>query len=163
MSGIEDSIEPDPQSKASETAWDRRFLELAMHVSGWSKDRSRQVGCVIVDKRRNVRAIGYNGFPRGINDDLEQRHERPTKYMWTEHAERNAIYSAVQIGVSLDRCTMYLPWFPCMDCARAIVQAGIDRLVATQPDVLDQQWGEQFVAAMELLREARVKVDFVNL
>jgi dCMP deaminase len=136
--------------------WDQRFLELALLVGTWSKDRSRQVGCVIADDQRGIRAIGYNGFPRGIQDDSEQRHARPAKYLWTEHAERNAIYQAARIGVRLEGCTMYLPWFPCMDCARAIVQAGITRLVAFRPDTSDAQWGEQFVAALELLKESDV-------
>lgn len=140
------------------TVWDRRFFALAEHVGSWSKDRSRRVGCVIVDRDRGVRAIGYNGFPRGVNESPEARHARPAKYLWTEHAERNAIYQAARIGVPLAGCSMYLPWFPCMDCARAIVQAGIERLVAFEPDLGDAQWGEHFRAALELLREAKVDV-----
>src|SRR5271166_5144739 len=111
--------------------WDSRFLDLARYVGQWSKDRSRKVGCVIVGPHREIRAIGYNGFPRGIDDDVADRHERPSKYLWTEHAERNAIFEAARIGTPLDGCTMYLPWFPCMACARALVQTGIARLVAT--------------------------------
>src|ERR1700719_2153770 len=117
--------------------WDERFFNLARHVGEWSKDRSRKVGCVIVGPYHEIRGIGYNGFPRGIDDAAFERHERPTKYLWTEHAERNAIFQAARIGTPLDGCTMYLPWFPCMACARAIVQVGIARLVALQPDTLD--------------------------
>jgi hypothetical protein len=84
---------------------------------------STRVGCVIVGTHKEIRAIGYNGFPRGVDDDRDARHERPVKYKWTEHAERNAIYSSARAGISIDGCTMYLPWFPCMDCARAIVQS----------------------------------------
>src|SRR5882724_1578597 len=105
------------------TEWDRRFLDLARHVGQWSKDQSRQVGCVIVGPSREIRAIGYNGFPRGADDSPDSlRNTRPNKYLWTEHAERNAIYQAARIGITVSGCTMYLPWFPCMDCARAIVQ-----------------------------------------
>src|SRR2546421_12647437 len=70
--------------------WDGRFMELARHVGTWSKDRSRQVGCVVVGPDNSVRAIGFNGFPRGLDDENEHRHQRPAKYLWTEHAERNA-------------------------------------------------------------------------
>jgi dCMP deaminase len=133
-------------------------MELALHVASWSKDRSTQVGCVIVGPDREVRAIGYNGFPRNIVDDDESRHQRPEKYLWTEHAERNAIYSAARTGVSLDRCTMYLPWFPCMDCARAIVQVGLAELVAYEPDLDNPRWGSDFVAARALFSEASVRV-----
>jgi dCMP deaminase len=142
--------------------WDHRFLRLAQAVGEWSKDRSRKVGCVIVDNERGIRAIGYNGFPRGVEDSFEARHSRPAKYLWTEHAERNAIYQAARMGVSLDGCTMYLPWFPCMDCARAIVQVGIKRLVAFQPDITDKQWGEHFVAALELFKEAGTSIELIE-
>jgi dCMP deaminase len=140
--------------------WDERFMQLALHIAGWSKDRSTKVGAVIVGDDHILRAIGYNGFPRGVDDEAEDRHERPLKYRWTEHAERNAIYNAARIGVSLDDCTMYVAWFPCMDCARAIVQAGIARLVAIKPDVNHSTWGEDFQLALQLFDEAAVKVSW---
>src|SRR5262245_49631273 len=121
--------------------WDSRFMRLAEHIGGWSKDRSTRVGCVIVGPNREIRSTGYNGFPRGVEDLVDERHSRPAKYKWTEHAERNAIYNAARIGVSIDGCAMYVPWFPCMDCARAIVQSGLSVLVAYRPDLDDPQWG----------------------
>jgi dCMP deaminase len=142
------------------SAWDKRFLDLARHVGGWSKDKSRKVGCVIVGGSREIRAIGYNGFPRGTDDDAAERHDRPMKYLWTEHAERNAIYQAARCGIAVHGCTMYLPWFPCMDCARAIVQVGIARLVAMKPDTSEPEWGKHFEAAVELFREAEIQIDF---
>lgn len=142
--------------------WDRRFMELAGFVAGWSKDRSRQVGCVIVAPDNSLRSIGFNGFPRGLNDDHDERHERPAKYFWTEHAERNAIYAAARNGVALAGCTMYLPWFPCVDCARAIVQAGIVELVSLEPDFADTQWGEGFRISVDLLEEAGLAVRFIS-
>jgi dCMP deaminase len=144
------------------TDWDRRYLDLARHIGAWSKDRSRQVGCVIVGPDRLLRAIGFNGFPRGLDDDVPDRHERPVKYLWTEHAERNAIYTAARIGISLERATMYLPWFPCVDCSRAIVQVGITELVAIPPDISDPQWGEAFSVSLKLLEEAHVAVRYVG-
>jgi len=140
--------------------WDNRYLDLAEYIGQWSKDQSRKVGCVIVGPDREMRAIGYNGFPRGIDDADASRHERPAKYLWTEHAERNAIFHAARIGIPLAGCSMYLPWFPCMACARAIVQSGIVRLVAFRPDTLDPRWGEEFHFAIELFREAGVDVVF---
>src|SRR6266581_3511885 len=100
------------------TDWDTRFMVLARHIALWSKDPSRRVGCVIVGPNNEVRATGFNGFPRGVDDTKVERYDRPIKYLWTEHAERNAIYNAVRSGTPLDGCRMYLPWFPCMDCAR---------------------------------------------
>jgi dCMP deaminase len=143
------------------TDWDRRLYELARYVGQWSKDRSTKVGCVISTPDRQIVSIGYNGFPRGIDDGQDARHSSPTKYLWTEHAERNAIYGAARLGIATNGCEMFLSWFPCMDCARAIVQAGISRLVAIQPDALDPKWGQQFVAARELLEEARVTISLL--
>jgi dCMP deaminase len=131
---------------------------LALHVASWSKDRSTKGGAVIVGPDKIPRVIGYNGFPRGVNDDAEDRHGRPLKYRWTEHAERNAIYNAARIGVSLAGCIMYVPWFPCMDCARAIVQAGIVELVAIRPDLDHPIWGEDFQLALQLFDEAAIRV-----
>src|SRR5689334_8457570 len=95
--------------------WDSRFMKLAQQIATWSKDRSRQVGCVIVGPSNEIRAAGFNGFPRGVDDLNERRHTRPAKYKWTEHAERNAIYNAARVGIPLQGSRMYLPWFPCMD------------------------------------------------
>jgi dCMP deaminase len=142
--------------------WDLRFLRLAEHIGTWSKDRSTRVGCVIVGAHQEIRAIGYNGFPRGADDNLDARHARPAKYKWTEHAERNAIYNAARAGISIDKCTMYLPWFPCMDCARAIVQSGIATLVAFPPDMSHPTWGEDFRLAIALFEEIGVEVRFCD-
>jgi dCMP deaminase len=145
------------------TNWDERFIDLAKHIGEWSKDRSTKVGCVIVGPSREVRSIGFNGFPRNINDDEPARHERPAKYLWTEHAERNAIYNAARIGVSIEGCYMYLPWFPCVDCARAIIQTGLKELIATRPQLDHPKWGEDFQLAISMLEEGGVNVRFVDL
>lgn len=138
--------------------WDRRFLELAKVFGTWSKDRSAGTGCVIVGSDRLLRASGYNGFVRGIDDEVSERHERPAKYSWTEHAERNAIYNAAKLGISLDGCTAYVNWFPCIDCARAIVQSGIIRLVGLQPDHADERWGSDFKLASDMLQESGIGI-----
>jgi dCMP deaminase len=142
--------------------WDRRFMGLARFIANWSKDRSTKVGCVIVNDDMQPVAMGYNGFPRDVRDDVDSRHSRPAKYRWTEHAERNAIYNAARLGMSLKGCTMYLPWFPCMDCARAIVQSGIRELVAEKPDLTHVQWGEDFRIALELFGEVGIGIRFLK-
>jgi len=140
------------------TDWDKRFIELARHVASWSKDRSTKVGAVIVDENRVVLSIGYNGFPRGVNDNTEAYHERPAKYKWTEYAERNAIYNAARQGAATIGCSMYIDWFPCMDCARAIVQSGILKLVVPKPDFEHPRWGEDFKSAYSLFNQCGVFV-----
>jgi dCMP deaminase len=144
-------------TKARQSKWDARFLILAQHVAEWSVDPSTKVGCVIVGQSNEVIAVGYNGLPRSV-EDTPERLERPHKYMWIEHAERNAIYAAARIGVPLQGSRLYLSWFPCIDCARAIVQVGIAEVIAVEPDWSSEPWGPQFVQARALLHEGRVNL-----
>jgi dCMP deaminase len=145
------------------TSWDTKFLKLAMHIASWSKDQSSKVGAVIVGPDNEIRSTGYNGFPRGTRDGVPSRNSRPDKYLWTEHAERNAIYNAARAGIALDGCSMYLPWFPCVDCARAIVQTGIKMLVAAIPDWNHQQWGLHFKVAKELFDEVGTELRLFDM
>ena len=141
-------------------SWDSRWMDMAKLVASWSKDRSRTCGAVIVDDRNVLVSIGWNGFPRGINDDIDSRHERPAKYKWTEHAERNAIYNAAANGHPTRGCTMFLPWYPCADCARAIIQSGISAIICTEPDWSDHIWAADFSVVKEMLEESEVSIRF---
>ena len=109
--------------------WDEYLMSMAYFVAMRSKDRSTHIGAVVVDKHHRILATGYNSFVSGIDDNIEERQDRPEKYLWFEHAERNCCYSAAATGVSLNGSTMYTPGLPCMDCARAIVQSGIKKVV----------------------------------
>lgn len=142
--------------------WHQRFLDLADNVATWSKDQSRGVGCLIVGPNREIRSTGYNGFPRNIDDDKQHRHERPIKYKWTEHAERNAVYNAARMGQTVDGCSMYSTLYPCADCARAIIQSGIVRLITREPDWENDRFAEDFQVTREMLSEAKVGVIFVD-
>jgi dCMP deaminase len=143
--------------------WDLRFLELARHFSTWSKDESTKVGCVIVNSNKTVVSSGYNGLPRGCRDDVAVRLSRPEKYFWFEHAERNAIYNAAYEGISVRDCTAYTTLCPCMDCARAIVQAGIQRVVTPEPDKVkySKLWEEHFPKTLELFKECGIECEFI--
>jgi dCMP deaminase len=143
-------------------SWNDRWMDLAQLVASWSKDRSRKTGAVIVDDRNVLVAIGWNGFPRGIDDDRPERHERPAKYQWTEHAERNAIYNAAAKGIGTQGCRMYVSWYPCADCARAIIQAGIKSLICVEPNWNDPQWGPDFATVKEMLYEAGIASRFLD-
>lgn len=143
------------------------FLSMAQLVSKKSKDRSTKVGAVIVGEDNEVLSVGYNGFPRGVNDDIDHRHGRPQKYEFTEHAERNAIYNAARQGIRLKGSTMYLNWepFPCPDCARAVIQSGIKKVVGTQHTFAGkgQDWQSRFEHTKEMLEEAGVEVVTVHV
>ena len=109
--------------------WVEYFRNLAHQVKLKSKDDRTQIGAIIVGKDKEIVSTGYNSFPRGIDDTHKSRQERPEKYFWFEHGERNAIYNAARIGVSTKGCTMYLSCgVPCSDCARGIINAGIVRI-----------------------------------
>ena len=138
--------------------WDKKFIKLSKHISDWSKDKNKKVGAVIVDSDNIVLSMGYNGIPRGCDDTNECRYERPTKYLFTEHAERNAIYHAARHGVSLKGCKMYVTLFPCADCARAIIQSGITKIIAPEPNLEHEVWGEHFKAAIQMMEEAKIQI-----
>ena len=88
--------------------WKDYFVSIAEQVKEKSKDIKTKIGAVIVGKDNEILSTGYNSFPRGLNDNVVQRQERPEKYFWFEHAERNAIYNAARIGVSLKQSTVYI-------------------------------------------------------
>lgn len=144
-----------------EARWDRRFLQLALEIAGWSKDTSSRFGCVIVGPDKQIRATGFNGIPRGVEDDWEthpERYTRPRKYHWSEHAERNAIYNAARDGVSLAGSTLYVNGRPCADCARAIIQTGIVRVVCCRgSNDYEERWEEITKDAETMCKEAGVE------
>lgn len=152
--------------------WDKRFLELARMVASWSKDPSTGVAAVIVNDLRQVVGMGYNGFPRGVEDSEERLNDRPTKYNFIAHAELNAILDA---GHRARGATMYVwPTFPqpdpvdgvlpCKECANPVIQAGIKEVVGYLPDPLNEEdrkrmdrWGDSLAIAKIKLKEAGVK------
>ena len=145
-----------PSSSSHE--WDRRWMDLARLVATWSEDRSRKTGAVIVDGRNVPVSLGWNGFPRRVSGKVEERHARPAKYLWTEHGERNAIYNAAAVGAATAGCRIYLPWYPCSGCARAIIQAGLAEVIAVEPDWQDPAYAADFAVTREMLQEAGVHV-----
>lgn len=136
-------------------------MSLSKHISSWSEDRNTKVGSVIADKDNVIVSVGYNRFPFGCDSDLDERHERPKKYMYIEHAERLSIYNAARNGISVKGCTIYVMWYPCSDCARGIIQSGIDTVVCNEPDFTDPRWGEQFKVTKELFDECGIIVRYI--
>lgn len=141
--------------------WTEYFLNIAEQVKLKSKDKSTQIGAVIVGSDNEVLSTGYNSFPRGLDDSLGERQERPEKYYWIEHAERNAIFNAARIGVSLKDSTIYLTsGLPCMDCARGIVNSGI-KVVWCKTECTTknkEKWVESQKRSKQLLNECGVQV-----
>jgi dCMP deaminase len=142
--------------------WDHRFLVLAQHIASWSKDPTTKVGCVIVDEQRHIVSTGYNGFPRGVNDTHARLHEREVKYKLVIHAEKNALLHAQR---DLRGGTLYVwPMPPCSQCAAAIIQSGIKRVVSVSPSVEHlARWGEDMKMAQMMYNEAEIDFDEVVL
>ena len=138
--------------------WDMRFLDLATHISEWSKDPSTKVGCVVVGPDREIRSTGFNGFPRGILDSDDRLTDRDLKYPLICHAEENAIIHAARIGLALKGCTAYVTWPPCTRCARSLIQAGISEIVIPSGLEIPDRWKTDFETSMGLLREAEVLI-----
>jgi len=143
--------------------WDDYFIGMAQYVATKSKDRSTKVGCVIVGPNHEIRTTGYNGFCRGVNDDVDERHWRPEKYYWTEHAERNAIYNAARNGIPLENCTAYITMIPCADCTRGLIQSGIKRIVCNDTNnAVNPIWNESFSRSCEMVNEVGVEAFVYN-
>lgn len=134
--------------------WDSRFLSLAELVGSWSKDPSTKVGAVITDKDRRVVSVGFNGFPKGMDDSPERYADREFKYAHVIHAERNALLFASR---DVRGCTVYTtPFMPCSQCAVLLVQAGITRVVA--PNVTNERWVKDFARTQQLFAETGVEL-----
>jgi dCMP deaminase len=146
--------------KTIESKWVARFNDLAEEISTWSKDPSSQVGAVIVRPDRTIASIGFNGFPRGVEDNAERIANRDTKLLYTIHAEMNAILSAKE---PLNGYSLFVwPFQPCSHCAASIIQAGIRDVYCPYNSHLDshERWAVSFKAALQMLDEANVRVIF---
>jgi dCMP deaminase len=138
--------------------WHRRYLQLAETVAGWSKDPSRQIGCVAVNDKGQILSVGYNGFPRGINDDPVRLNNREEKYKFVVHAEKNMIYNATHNGVSLDGSTVYVSGLPvCSECAKGLIQVGVKQVIMDDATNIRDNWAESWELTRSLFDEARIK------
>jgi dCMP deaminase len=137
--------------------WTARFINLAAHVAGWSKD-STQVGAVIIRPDRSVASVGFNGLPRAVSDDPARLADRDQKLLYTVHAELNAILAARE---PLHGCSIVVyPFQPCAQCAAAIIQAGITEVIC--PEVPDaSRWADSFHAARTMFHEAGCVVRWI--
>lgn len=145
--------------------WDTRYIELARHISTWSKDPSTKIGAVAIGDLGQVLSTGYNGFPRGVDDSEDRLNDRETKYSLTSHAEMNVIYGASLNGVSLKGSTLYIWGLPlCSDCAKGIIQVGIKRVVMPKKDPLNpwpEKWENSFRLTSQILTESNIEYDFI--
>lgn len=167
----QDKIKPRRGSKRSIrsyyllTKWDRRFLDMAHLVASWSIDSAMRVGAVVVGDANVILATGFNGLPRGIDDYVDSRRQRGSaeKDLWNEHAERNAVYNAARVGISLNGTRMYTTHFPCAHCSRALIQSGVTVVVSAKgPEARIEKYFESWQRSIVMLAEAGVHVVCVD-
>jgi dCMP deaminase len=157
--------------------WHARYLEIARVVAAWSKHPEFQVGAVAIGDYGQVLSTGYNGWPRNITGEEQFREGESWRAGWqdaggikdpslTIHAEANVIYNASLTGVSLARSTLYVyPMFPCVECAKALVQVGVGQICYVEAFPLDEaeaKWKSSWAWAGEMFREAGVAVTRID-
>lgn len=152
-------------------SWDEWFMRLVYLTATKSKDPKTKIGSILVKDKRII-STGYNGIPIGVDDTIDDRVERPNKYLWLEHAERNSIYSASKYGISTGGTTMYTNAVPCADCTRAIIQSGIVKVVIhkvyedlftqIQDEVSRPKWIGHNKISRTMLAEAGVDVEIFD-
>jgi dCMP deaminase len=133
-------------------------MSMAYLTAMKSKDQSTRVGAIIVGPDNEVRSTGYNSPCRGVDDSRDDIHERPLKYSYFEHSERNAIYNAARIGVSCKGSRMYVTWCPCVECARAVIQSGIKELIVHKenPNNDSSRWADSMGIAKDMFADCGV-------
>ena len=139
--------------------WNTRFLELAEHVSLWSKDPSSKVASVITDGNKIV-SVGFNGFPSGVSDADHLYNDREEKYPRIIHAEMNAILMASR---PLNGCTIYCTHIPCSQCAGAIIQKGINHVII-KPQTIEflSRWGDSISITCDMFSDAGVDISVLS-
>ena len=147
--------------------WDVYFLDQIEGVASKSKDPSTKVGAIVTSSDHGSRTTGFNGFARGVNENIEEvpeRFERPEKYEWIVHAENNAILYAARHGIAMLDCYLYVDWHPCHKCADAIIQAGISKVIidgdseSYNNKELAKRWKDTHARASEKFKEGKVEV-----
>jgi dCMP deaminase len=136
------------------------MMEAALRASLSSPNRVRKVGAVLTTTD-GTQIAACNTFPAGVQD-LEERHAGDGRFVWMEHAERHAVFEAARRGVATAGAHLTSTFFPCIDCARAIVDAGIACVDAPPPAFDDQVWGSSFERSQTILREGGVVIRTVT-
>ena len=155
------------ESGMKRPSWDELYFTMCYLVGMRSKDAHTHVGAVIVDTDNVLVSTGYNSLSRGIETDIDGlRLSRAggEKYFWMEHAERNAIYNAARRGTVLKGCSIFVPWTPCADCARAIIQCGLSVVKVHKNGQefynkhTDGQWIDSHKRTTDMFKEAGVEI-----
>jgi dCMP deaminase len=136
------------------------WLRQAVLAAATSPNQIRKVGAVLVTADRAGEIAACNTFPPGVRN-LPERVVGDNRFIWLEHAERAAIFEAARRGLRTNGATLVSTYFPCTDCARAIIQAGVKTVATPRPEFDDPVWGESFRTSAALLSEGAVEVVYL--
>ena len=148
--------------------WDELFMRHAYLIATKSKDRHTKIGAVLV-KNKSVISEGYNGLIRNVNDFIEERWDRPEKYYWCEHAERNALYNCAREGIKTEGSILYCFGLPCADCCRGLIQCGVEKIITHKQweeigiNKNNPKWIESTARSLTMMREAKVELVSLNV
>lgn len=145
------------QKRTDYISWDEYFMGVAVLSGMRSKDPNTQVGACIVSGDNKILSMGYNGLPTGCSDDefpwCREGDPLENKYFYTTHSELNAILN--YRGGSLEGATIYVTLFPCNECAKAIIQSGIKKIIYKEDKYADTP---STIASKRMLRAAGVEM-----
>lgn len=147
----------------SNIKWRNRYLQSAKDIAQWSKDPSRKIGAVVIGSKGQILCHGYNGFPRGIDDNNVRLNSRNLKYKYVVHAEMNAIFNATYAGICLDGATLYVYGLPiCSECAKGIIQVGIKKVVMMTDGDDQGPWLESWLNSKSMFDEVGVEYQWID-
>ena len=157
-------MQVDSKARKDYLSWDEYFMAVAKLSAMRSKDPHTQVGACIVSNDNRILSIGYNGAPNGFNDEKfpwgREGNPLETKYLYVVHAERNAILNYRGSRKDLENSKIYVDLFPCNECAKEIIQAGIKEVVYLSDKYADT---DETIASKKLLGSCNVQYRKIDL
>jgi dCMP deaminase len=137
-----------------------KYFKLAKYNAYlFSKDPDTKVGSIILSEDfSRILSTGINGFPRKMNDDDVERWEKPMKYIYCSHAESNSISNCARTGTSTDNSIMITTKFPCTNCTKLIIQAGIKKIYSAPPEYSSPMWGDDARISEKMLNEVGINI-----
>lgn len=142
----------------------KKYYELAKYNAElFSKDPDTKVGTILLSQDfGRVLTTGVNGFCRKMKDDIHERWKRPDKYIRIIHSELNALLNAARIGISVENSIAIVTMFPCKECSKALIQAGVSKIYSLKPDFDNPRWGEDFKLSLEMFNEVGLEVEYLD-
>lgn len=145
-------------------SWEEYFFMIVYTISRKSKDPRTKVGAVVVGDSNEIISTGFNSLPKGFDDTKTYVYEKPSKLVYFEHAERNALYNACYNGNITKEKTMYINSFPCPECMRGIINSGIKKIVIHMEYVTSQNLNDDKIKiSKEMAFDSNLDIKYSNI